>query len=131
MTWPDEPHEQARYHAMEHEIARRVFDELRSTIVESFRLRPCAETPRNSSTKPGNPAILLEKDGGQEDVHRPRSPLSTSFAILTKGTSKSFPTLPYGQGHKEARSRLTQATEEHMHEHREGVRQRLASYGSA
>jgi len=64
-----------------------------------------------------------------------------------KGTSKSFPTLPYGQGHvlltaiffeedggvtgfveeflsvsahgrnlKEARSQLTQATEEHMHE---------------
>lgn len=36
MTWPDEPNEQARYHAVEHEIARRVFDELRSTIVESF-----------------------------------------------------------------------------------------------
>jgi len=77
-----------------------------------------------------------------------------------KGTSKSFPTLPYGQGPvlltaiffeedggvtgfveflgvsahgrnlKEARSRLTQATEEHMHEPGKVSRQRLASYGS-
>lgn len=36
MTWPDDPDEQARYHVMEHEIARRVFDELRSKIVEAF-----------------------------------------------------------------------------------------------
>lgn len=36
----------------------------------------------------------------------------------------------HGRNLTEARSRLTQAAEEHMHEHREGVRQRLASYGS-
>jgi hypothetical protein len=36
ITWPDDPDEQERYHAMEHEIARRVFGDLRGSIVDTF-----------------------------------------------------------------------------------------------
>lgn len=36
MTWPDDPNEQERYHAMEHEIARRVFGDVQGNIVDAF-----------------------------------------------------------------------------------------------
>jgi hypothetical protein len=36
MTRPDDEHGATRYHAIENEIARRVFDELRSTIVTTY-----------------------------------------------------------------------------------------------
>jgi hypothetical protein len=36
MTWPDNEREQTRYHAIEHEIVRRVFEELHDTIVNTY-----------------------------------------------------------------------------------------------
>ena len=36
MTWPDDEMEQGEYHAAEHEIARRVFDGLRSAIIDTY-----------------------------------------------------------------------------------------------
>ena len=36
MTFPDDPKEQERYHAIEHEIARRVFSDLHWSIADTF-----------------------------------------------------------------------------------------------
>lgn len=36
MTWPDDEVGQNHYHAIEHEIARRVYDELRDDIIATY-----------------------------------------------------------------------------------------------
>jgi len=36
MTWPDDELEQSHFHEIEHEIARRVYDELRDDIIETY-----------------------------------------------------------------------------------------------
>lgn len=36
MTWPDDELEQSHFHEIEHEIARRVYDELRDDIIATY-----------------------------------------------------------------------------------------------
>jgi hypothetical protein len=36
MTWPDDELEQGEFYAIEHEIACRVFDELRGSIIDTY-----------------------------------------------------------------------------------------------
>jgi predicted RNase H-like HicB family nuclease len=75
-------------------------------------------TKQSSSLPPGQGHVLLtaiffEEDGG-----------ITGFVEEFLGVSA------HGRNLKEARTLLVAAAEKHMHEHREGVRQWLASYGS-
>jgi hypothetical protein len=36
MTWPDNETDQTHFHEIEHEIARRVYDELRDSIIDTY-----------------------------------------------------------------------------------------------